>query len=226
MTLNALSKRAFDRLATDLRKVFGARFVALVASGQTSSVAFASSILPGDLDACGVLMDAWRRDTLAAPLILTPDEFRRSIDAFPVEYQGLIDEHIVIDGTPPFDNVPIDIDELRRACEIQAKSHLLHLRQGWIEAGGHEEDLADVLIRSAAPLRILLAHVARLTGTTVAEEHAALAGARVAGLPVVLISSILALDEDPEQGPAAITHFPAYLDASERLWAFVDRWRH
>ena len=36
---------------------------------------------------------------------MTPDEFRRSLDAFPLEYQAILDRHTVIAGTPPFAGV-------------------------------------------------------------------------------------------------------------------------
>lgn len=225
LTLSAASRRAFDRVGADLTRIFGHRFVALVASGPRSSVAFATTVLPGDLQACSALMETWRRDGLDAPLLLTPDEFRRSLDAFPVEYQALIDAHVVVAGVPPFNDAPVSLDELRRGCEIQAKGHLLHLRQGWVEAAGHDEELAEIVARSAPPLRALLSNVARLTGARVADEQAALAGAREAGLPLPLIAEILALEDDAEGARAALVHLPAYLDASERLWAFVDRWR-
>ena len=36
---------------------------------------------------------------------------------------------------------------LRAACEVQAKSHLIHLRQGWIENVGHDDRLAALIVR-------------------------------------------------------------------------------
>jgi hypothetical protein len=42
LIIPASTRRAFDRLGADLVRVLGLRFVALVASSDTSSVAFAS----------------------------------------------------------------------------------------------------------------------------------------------------------------------------------------
>jgi len=36
--------------------------------------------------------------TLGIELVVTVDEFHRSLDTFPAEYQALLDRHIVIDG--------------------------------------------------------------------------------------------------------------------------------
>jgi hypothetical protein len=209
-------------MAADLRRVFGDRFVALVASGAHSGVGFASSIAPGDLEALGPLVDAWQRDDLSTPLLLTPHEFRRSLDAFPVEYQALLDHHDVIAGEPPFAGLVIDRANLRRACEVQAKSHLIHLRQGWIENVGHDERLAALIVRSAPALRALLSDVARLMVDD--GDADALAGAGIAGLDLELVRQIVTLEDDPAHGPHLVRRLPDYLVQSDRLWTFVDTW--
>ena len=43
--------RAFERMAADLRRVFGDRFVALVASSPTAAAAFTHAVRSDDLDA-------------------------------------------------------------------------------------------------------------------------------------------------------------------------------
>jgi hypothetical protein len=209
-------------MAADLRRVFGERFVALVASGAHSAVAFAATIMPGDLEALGPLVESWQRDDLETPLLLTPHEFRRSLDAFPVEYQALLDHHDVIAGEPPFAQLVIDRVNLRQACEMQAKSHLIHLRQGWIENAGHDDRLAALIVRSAPALRALLADVARLLVD--AGDADALAGAGMAGLDLDLVRSIVTLEDDPAHAPHLVRRLPAYLAQSEQLWTFVDTW--
>ena len=211
-------------MAADVRRVFGSRFVAHVASGQAHSAVFVTSISAGDLDALAPLSHAWHHDHLASPLLLTLEEFKRSLDAFPVEYQAIIDRHIVIAGIDPFGGLEAHAEDLRRACEIQAKSHVIHLRQGWIDAGGDPHALARVVEQSSAPLRALLMNVARLHGLGSLDE-APLAAAELAGLPEPLVRDVLALEQAPEKSAALASRLAEYLDASLRLWAFVDRWR-
>ena len=223
LVLSVPARRAFDRLATDLARVFAGRFVALVAYSPVASVAFASSVTAGDLEALGALAETWHRDHLATPLLLTRDEFLRSVDAFPVEYQAILDRHVLIAGSPPFDGIAVGADDLRRACEVQAKSHLLHLRQGWIEGEGHDADLAEVIAHSAGPLRALLGNVARLHDVASASDGPVNA-ARLAGLPEDLVRDVLALEAAPEQAFRLVVRLPEYLAAAERLWIFLDRW--
>lgn len=224
LTLAPAARHAFDRLAQDVVRVFGPRFVALVASGPHSSVAFTSEILPGDLEALGALRDTWRHDKLDVPLLLTPHEFRRSLDAFPLEYQAIVDRHVVIAGEPPFVDLVFDPQQLRRACEVQAKGHLIHLRQGWVEAAGHEADLIALIRRSAGPLRALLSNVARLGPAAPHDADLAAAGARIAGLDGALVHEILAVEAAPDSARHLVRRLPEYIGVTERLWAFVDGW--
>src|SRR5262245_46765743 len=99
--------RAFTRLAADLQRVVGARFVALVALSPSERMGFAWTILAGDLDALSAVAGAWHGDGLATPLLLTPQEFQRSLDVFPLKYQAILDQHVVIPGRPPFDNAAV-----------------------------------------------------------------------------------------------------------------------
>jgi len=193
--LSAEASRAFSRLAADLARVFGPRFIALVAYGPATSMGFVESITADDLDACGVLVEAWHRDKLATPLLITEDEFRRSLDTFPLEYQAILDRHVLVAGRSPFDGCRIDPDDLRHACEVQARSHLIHLREGWMQAGAHDGELSALVARSAAPLRALLMNVARLHGTqaATAEELAAFAE-RDVGMSGDLVRNVLALE--------------------------------
>jgi hypothetical protein len=226
LTLSPATRRAFERLAADCARVLGGRVVAVIATTPDSSVVFAEPIRAGDLEALGALVDNWHRDGLDTPLLLTPEEFRRSLDAFPIEYQAIIDRHVVVSGAPPFQAASVPVDRLRDACEVQAKGHLIHLRQGWIDAAGHDERLAALLARSATPLRVLLSNVARLNEPHGAHDDGrAMAGARLAGLPENLIRDVLALEEAPERAEHLLAQLPQYLQAAEQLWAFVDGWR-
>jgi hypothetical protein len=224
--VTASTRKAFDRLSADIHRIFGSRFVALVAYGANASVVFTSGIGAEDLDAMAPLVETWRHDGLATPLLMTPDEFRRSLDAFPLEYQDILDHHTVIAGTPPFAGVQIQPDDLRRACEIQARAHLIHLRQGWLQSASHDDALIELLVRSAGPFRALLSNVARLHGQPhqSSDELVSFAEATIR-LPAPLVRAVLDLELHPESGPALLDRVPEYLAATEQLWNFVDSWR-
>jgi hypothetical protein len=227
LPLAASNRRAFDRLAADLQRIFGPRFGALVAYTPHASAAFVDRVDADDLDALGALVESWHREGLATPLVMSVDEFRRSLDAFPLEYQAILDRHEVIAGQSPFDGIHVDPADLRRACEAHARGHLIHLRQGWMQAAGHREEVAELIEQSSAPLRALLTNVARLRNTRAATDDELAAFAEQAiGMPADLVRAVLALQTQPETRMRLTARMGEYLTACERLWAFVDTWRH
>lgn len=229
LTLTSTARQAMDRLAADLARVLDTRLVAVVAYSPTRAAAFVQRVTADDLLGLAPLVDRWHREGLETPLLLTPDEFRRSLDAFPLEYEAMLDRHVVITGTPPFADLhPTDAD-LRRACEVQAQSFLIHLRQGWLHAADHHDDQQAMLIQSAAPLRALLVNVARLEAAAHDSDDALVTfGERHVGLPPETLRSVLRLEEHPEQVTVLLEapeFMNAYLLTAETLWAFVDKWR-
>jgi hypothetical protein len=220
-------------MAGDFQRVFGERFLALVASPSGAAAAFVASLGADDLQALGPLSDAWRRESASIPLVMTPDEFHRSLDTFPLEYQSLLDHHVVIAGHPPFEGVQIQPSDLRRACEAQARGHLIHLRQGWIGQAAHHSQhgaqrggLAHLLADSSGPLRATLTNLARLHGETPADDAALAAWAhRAIGMPDALVRDVLSLTDAPHRSAGLVARMPEYLAACERLWAFTDSWR-
>jgi hypothetical protein len=223
LELSTAARHAFDQMAKDFSRVLGPRLEALVAYAHDRGAAFATSLVGADLDALSMLTEAWHTSGLATPLVMTSDEFRRSVDAFPLEYQAIIDHHIVITGTPPFAGVVVPANELRRACETQAKGHLVHLRQSWLDAAGHTSDLAERVAGSAMPLRVLLRQVASLRGEA-AMDAAQFATAAFPAHADIL-RAVLALERDPIGAKALVPRLGEYLAATEAVWAFVDGWR-
>jgi len=223
-------------LVTDLRHIFAGRLRSLVAYGPQlegegdaplTCLALVDSLGIGDLEACARMAHHWERQGLAIPLILSDQEFRRSLDAFPLEYGEILRAHERIFGVDPFDGASISRDDLRRACETQVKSHLVHLREGFIEAGGHPQAIADLVGTSAPAFAALLRNVARLNGSAASSRaDATREGARAAGLADGVVTDMLALERQssiPTTDAARL--FPRYLEAVEQLARAVDAWR-
>jgi hypothetical protein len=227
---------AAQALVGDLRNVFGDRLRSVVAYGPNidghvatplACLALVTSHALPDFEACARHATRWRRNRIGIPLVLSETEFHTSLDAFPLEYGEIIRAHQRVYGSDPFDGVVIAQSDLRRACETQIKSHLVHLREGFIESGGDPEAIADLVSASAAAFTALLRHVARLSGSAARDRASATSdGARAAGIPDGLVADMMALEHTPEvraSDPARL--FPGYLQAVEQLARTVDRWR-
>jgi hypothetical protein len=223
-------------LIDDLRSVFGDRLRAVVGYGPRldgdesaplTCLALVSSLSLTDLEGCATRSSRWARAHIATPLILAEDEFRRSLDAFPLEYGEIIRAHADLYGNNPLAHVSIAKEDLRRACETQVKSHLVHLREEFIESRGTPAAVSD-LVRAAAPaFAALLRNVARLSDVHLRDRHdATRQGAHVAGIPDGVVTAVLALERPSgarTADPAGF--FPQYLAAVEQLARWVDTWR-
>ncbi|HXG89644.1 MAG TPA: hypothetical protein VNJ02_15050 [Vicinamibacterales bacterium] len=225
-------RTALQPILDDLMHVFGDRLEALVVygwrqHGPVPSLALVRSLSVDDLNACAARSGAWRRAGAATPLLLTSADFARSLDAFPIEYGEIIASHEVVHGRDPFEGLAIRREDLRRACEVQAKSHLLHLREDYVESGARPSEV-EALVRDSAPgFAALLRHLARLDGATVTGNAELIAyAARTMRLDSHVVGDLVTL-ADPDGLPSvdAARLFPGYLAAVERVAEFVDRWR-
>jgi hypothetical protein len=233
--------RALER---DLRSVFGDRLKSMLAFGVSAgartdahaahgdgaglvhTLVVVDAIGEEDLRACAARARAWHDHALATPLIVGAGELARSLDVFPLEFAAIQADHILVAGSNPFEGATIDPADVRRACEVQARSHLLHLREGYIETLGRGDALAVLIVQSAPAFAALLQSVARLQ--TGAQADAAAAGRhveRLLGTPGGSITRVVKLAGVTEiSGAEAQQIFPAYLDVVQRLVTYVDGW--
>jgi hypothetical protein len=205
---------AIDR---DLREMFGDRLRSVVAYAVTDRVpgtpqpmlVIVEALTPADLRDCAARVVRWQESGIATPLFLETAEFPRSLDVFPFEFGAIIADHVIVSGENPFGGLQIDQEDLRRACEVQARSHLLHLREGYIETQGRSDALAALITRSSGPLSALLRSVARLKGRQFADG---------------VLGQIANLHSQELSSDTARRLFPEYLSAVEHLTNEIDRW--
>jgi hypothetical protein len=232
-SLTSEERRALTDMAADLGRVFGTRLLSLAAYGLNApaasprlvhSIALVERLAFGDLTQCAPLASGWRRRSLAVPLILEREEFLRTLDVFPLEYGDIIAHHELVAGSDLFAAARVAPDDVRRACELGAKSHLIHLREGFLEAGGDSRTTGRLIAASAAPFRALLANIARL-----ADDHdpdVAATAERQIGIPASVVRDVLSAGaghSSPIADPTAL--LSRYIAAAEQVWEFVDTWR-
>lgn len=231
-SLSVSDRASLEVLATDLRQVFGARLRSLAAYGLEApaeprvlhSLALVDRLTFDDLAACVGLVANWHRRGLAVPLILEDEEFRRTLDVFPLEYGEIIADHVPILGEAGFGAAAVSPEDTRRACEHLAKSQLIHLREGYLETGGNARAVAALVAASAVPFRALLVNIARLTGE--GNHDIAAIAERQIGIPADLVQEIMSAGRGTQStiaDPTALLQ--RYIDALDRVWEYVDTWR-
>ena len=235
---------AVHTLERELREIFGGRLQSLIVYGQrarparhdhaghghdgppTHTLGIVDSMTPQDLRACALRVERWHGAGLATPLLIADHEFERSLDAFPMEFGAILADHIVVAGANPFASLAVDPADLRRACEVQARSHLLHLREGFLETRGRADALSVLIAQSAAAFASLITSIARLEGH--ATDDAASAARhveRILGTSASAVAEVTRLAGAHDLPSAdAERLFTPYLEAVERIVRYVDGW--
>jgi len=235
-TFSAAQQRALDALTRDLDDIFGARLHSLVAypgnqaDGSIHSCAIVDGLVFRDLVSCLPQTGSWHHRGIAVPLMLATGELERTIDVFPLEYSSILADYQVLRGPDPFQGMDIPIEDIRRATEGQAKSHLIHLREAFLESHGETTRVARLIALSAAPLRALLTNIVRLhegaDGALLTDESLARITESRMGISATLVREILASSGGGQStiaDPSAL--LARYIDAAQRIWAYVDGWR-
>jgi len=219
---------ALQTLERDLREIFGGRLQSLVHYGAHAhkaashhrhghhgahepalvhALAVVDTLTADDLRKCARRITSWHDTGLATPLMLPAAELNRSLDVFPFELSAILADHVVVAGKTPFDGLRVEPADLRWACEIQARSHLLHLREGYVETRGRDDALAVLIVRSAPAWASLLENMARLENRPADVDE---------------VSQLVGVKEISNE--EAVKIFPAYLDAVVQLTKHVDTW--
>jgi hypothetical protein len=251
------SVRALER---DLRGIFGSRLQSLAiygaraaahhaggphqaaghghsahghdAAAPTRTLAVVESMTRDDLRAAATRVEAWHDAGLATPLLLAAHEFSQSLDAFPLEFGAILADHVVVAGNSPFASLAVDPADVRRAVEVQARSHLLHLREGFLETRGRADALSVLILQSAPAFAALVTSIARLEGNPDVDAPGAarhlerrLAEAASGTAESSAISEVVQLATARDLASAAADQlFAPYLDAVERIVSYVDGW--
>ena len=92
---------------------------------------------------------------IAAPLIMTPDYIKSSLDTFPLELIDIEQNHYTVFGEDYFTDLSFDDGHVRLQCEREFKTILIGLRQGLLAAAGRErfvgaleQDVGEGLVRT------------------------------------------------------------------------------
>jgi hypothetical protein len=222
-----------ETVVSDLRAIFALRLHAVVVYGPHAvspapgtpvhTLARVTDLGMADLEACARRARGWQRNDIAVPILMAQDEFARALDAFPMEFGAILAGYRVVFGPDPFEGLSVQPADLRRACEVEARGYLLHLREGFIESGGEPAAVARLVSASAPALRTLLLNLARLDGMSEASPSE-YATARLGPTHGRSVAAVVALLESHVSSTDAARSFSDYLAAAEALVAYIDRW--
>jgi predicted nucleotidyltransferase len=222
----------------EMIQLHGEKIDSIVVYGSATGINFVPKrsdvnllIVVGDLDHDLLrrslkLVDGGIKKRIAAPLFLTKENIERSLDVFPIEYQEMQDNHVVIYGEDPLAGIEIDPERLRLECEEQLRGKLVRLRQAYLEIGLRRKGIERLLKESLSALIPAFRGVLRLVGQepSVRKDEVIKALASTFNMDGQVLLEVLHDQQADEKigKEEAETFFGRYLEILTELTAAVD----
>jgi len=130
-------------------------------------LAVLSEVGPSQLKKYAEVHGKWLKKGIHAPLMITLEMMESSTDVFPMEFLEMKEAYTLLYGSDVLVGLTIGTENLRRECEEQVKGKLLHLQQGYIEAGGEKAALGGLIAASIGPFTEVMRNLLRLAGKAV-----------------------------------------------------------
>jgi hypothetical protein len=169
----------------------------------------------------------WSKEQIVVPLFLTEEELRLSAAVFPLEFLEIQEQHRVLNGRDPFIGFHVKTDRLREVVVQGLTSHLLRLRQRYVEGGGGDDATTILLPLSITSTLPLLRGVQRILGRpTLSHSDAVIADVAeqlnldLQGLQDALLLKRGQISPGPHEIPRL---FDRYLQAATRLTRAVGQ---
>jgi len=163
---------------------------------------------------------------VAAPLIMTPEYIKTSLDVFPVEFLNFRLIHATVIGEDILENIEINRMDLRHQCERELKSKLIWLRQGYLSSLGNSKTLTESFVNSITGYIPLFRGIIMLLGKKPPVNHGDVLSelAEASGVNTYVFAKVL--KEKREKIKLSIeelnTIFEDYYAATEKLGNLVD----
>lgn len=116
------------------------------------------------LEVLAPLGKKYGKNKVGAPLIMTPEYIKTSLDVFPIEFLNFKLIHATVLGEDVFKDLAIDKMNLRHQCERELKTKLIWLRQGYVSSLGDRKKLAEGFVNSISSYIPLFRGIIVLSG--------------------------------------------------------------
>ncbi len=163
----------------------------------------------------------WGKLGVTAPLVMTPNYIKSSLDTFPLEMLDIQMRHKTLFGEDLFEDLSFEDDHIRLQCERELKTVLIGMRQGLLASAGDdkrlgsiETDIGEGLLRTLRGLLWLRGKKERSATPVVLDEVERLLACTVSGIRQAL---------DPNKHHNYAGFQLLYRDV-ESLGAAVDAW--
>lgn len=164
----------------------------------------------------------WQKEQVV-PLFLTSEEVQAMRERFPLEYQDMVETHLVLAGEDPFTEPAVEVRVLAEACLRELRGQMVRLRQRFVEGGGSVEAVLMLLPLSLTALLPVLRGLLRAQGRTirrttetVIQDVQALLGLDLGAFHEVLQLKRGRIGPGPAESPRLYDRYVAALEALVR----------
>lgn len=117
-------------------------------ASDVNSVVVVRAVTPELLEKILRAIGRTRNKRVRAPLVLTEEHIRSSLDVFPVEFLEMKDNYTVLYGNDLLKDVVVEDRHARLFCEQQIKGKLIRIRQAYLERGSTKGAL-EILLKES-----------------------------------------------------------------------------
>jgi len=133
------------------------------------------------------------KDSVAAPIVMTPKYIQASLDTFPLELLEIQQRHATLIGEDPFAGLVFEESYVRLQCERELKRVLMAMRQALLASAGREafiapfeRDAADTLLRTLRGLLWLRGEKQPLAMGAIVDHAERQLGRKLPGLRIAI----------------------------------------
>ncbi|MCB1195346.1 hypothetical protein KDK77_04095 [bacterium] len=112
-----------------------------------------------------------RKKHIAAPLFVTLDYIKSSLDTFPIEFLEIISNHRTVYGKEILNTLQVPLENLRLQCEQHIKGFLVRLRQTYLENGTNKRLLVAIMRETFSNIFPIFRSLLRLSGEEIPPSH-------------------------------------------------------
>jgi len=167
-------RRIIDRFTGSLKDIYGDELISAVLYGSAASGEFAGR--SSNVNLAVVLKETSvrsikkaaglvRKYSIINPVFFTEKYIAESLDAFPIEFLDMKENHFLLHGRDVFSDLQVDLKNLRFQCEQELKSKILNIKKIYLKADSRPF-LKNLLFKSATSSLHILRNIIRLKGRT------------------------------------------------------------
>jgi len=238
MTKIKKPEEIFAEIEEDFRKIFKDTLISVILYGSgagsdfnphTSDLNFLiilSEEAIDHLDWAIETVSRWRKRNVATPLFMTQSYIQSSLDSYPLEFLNIKKNYILVYGEDVLKDISLEGHHLRLQCEREIKGKLLLLREGFLETGGKQKRIAELIKASITAFISIFNGLLHLKGIEIPPTRREIIQSVAKEIPIN--QGIFMKCLDIKQGEAKFSSFEikdlftAYMVEVRKLWEVVD----